>query len=207
MTVIYSDDNVVIADKPAHTDSVKDLPRMLGADYGTLYPVHRLDVNTTGIVVLARGTKTKAELERAFRERAVKKKYIATVIGTPNPRRGTMRNWLVKDGEKGLVKCYDRPQTGALEAVTDYEVLRSCDGLSEVALYPETGRTHQLRVQLARKGTPILGDGKYGNFAENRRRGVKIQMLRAVSLKFVALGGIVNYLSGREFEVEHEEKR
>lgn len=198
--VVYADENVVIADKPAHVDSVRALPGLLAPRYGTLYPVHRLDTNTTGLVVLARGHKTRVELEKAFREHRVRKKYAATVIGCPKSKAGTLRGWLVKDAAKGIVRVYDEPRPQSVEAVTEYAVISTADGLSEVELYPLTGRTHQLRAQLAHVGCPILGDGKYGDFDENKRRGVKVQQLRAVSIKFDSLGGTVNYLSGREFK-------
>lgn len=198
--VVYADENVVIADKPAHVDSVRALPELLAARYGTLYPVHRLDTNTTGLVVLARGHKTRVELEKAFREHRVRKKYVATVLGCPKPPAGTLRGWLVKDADRGIVRVCDAPTAQSVEAVTEYAVVSSSGGMSEVELYPLTGRTHQLRAQLAHIGCPILGDGKYGDFDQNRRRGVKVQQLRAVSIKFVSLGGTVNYLSGREFK-------
>ena len=200
--VVYLDENVVIADKPAHTDSVTALPKMLEKEYGTLYPVHRLDTNTTGIVVLARGHKTRVELELAFKRREVHKKYIATVVGTPKKSKGVMSGWLIKDSASGIVRVSNVRLAGGLEAVTEYEVISSEDGLSEVELLPLTGRTHQLRAQLAHLGCPILGDGKYGDFDENKRRGVNVQQLRAVSIKFNNVGGIVNYLKGREFEVK-----
>lgn len=200
ITVVYADENVVIADKPSHVDSVRALPALLERRYGTLYPAHRLDTNTTGLVVMARGHKTRVELEKAFKDHTVRKKYVATVIGKPKADKGTLRGWLVKDSENGIVRVFDKPVSGGLEAVTEYEVVGSGQGLSTLELYPLTGRTHQLRAQLAHVGCPILGDGKYGDFAENKRRGVKVQQLRAVSIKFVSLGGIVNYLGGREFK-------
>ena len=198
--IVYSDENVVIADKPAHVDSVRGLPGLLAPRFGTLYPAHRLDTNTTGLVVLARGHKTRVELEKAFKEHTVRKMYVATVIGCPKKKTGTLCGWLLKDAAQGIVKVCDTPVPGSVEAITEYEVVSSADGLSVLELYPLTGRTHQLRAQLAHIGCPILGDGKYGNFEENKRRGVKVQQLRAVSIKFVSLGGIVNYLSGREFK-------
>lgn len=200
-TVVYSDDNILIVDKPVHMDSTEALPKILEKEYGKLFPVHRLDTNTTGIIALARGIKTKTELERAFKERGVQKKYIATVVGKPKKPSGTIRNWLVKDAEKGIVKASVTKINGSLEAITDYEVISAEDGLSKIALYPHTGRTHQLRAQLASIGCPILGDGKYGDYEENKKRGVSVQQLRAVSIKFIEVDGIINYLCGKEFEV------
>ncbi len=197
--VIYSDENIVIADKPAHIDSELALPKLLTPTYGALYPVHRLDTNTTGIIVLARGTKSKIELEKAFKTHSIRKKYIAAVVGAPPKDKGTLRNRLIKDSEKGIVRVTEAP--AGEEAIADYEVLRKGDGISVLALYPQTGRTHQLRAQLAHIKCPILGDGKYGDFAENKKRGIREQQLRAVSITFERIGGILKYLCGREFTV------
>lgn len=205
VSIIYSDDNAVIADKPAHMDTMS-LPAVLAEKYGVLYPVHRLDVNTTGIVALARNAEAKAEFEREFRAHTVRKKYIATVVGVPAKPCGVMKHWLVKDGAHGLVKAYSKPVRGGLESVAAYELL-SCDGeLSKIALYPSTGRTHQLRVQLAATGIPILGDSKYGNFAANKKYGVNEQCLRAVSLTFTAAAGVLKPLCGKEFSVTDEKE-
>ena len=199
--VVYEDKNILVADKPAHVDTMS-LPSLLGTEYGALYPVHRLDVNTTGIVILARTVEAKAELEREFKARTVKKKYIATVVGVPDPPSGIMRHWLVKDGVKGIVRAYDKPVRGGLESVAAYELVSRSGELSELALYPSTGRTHQLRVQLAAAGIPILGDGKYGDFAANKKYGVSAQRLRAVSVKLSGAAGVLSALRGKEFTIE-----
>ena len=199
--VIYADDSVVIADKPSHIDTMS-LPSVLAAGYGELYPVHRLDVNTTGLVALARTPEAKAEMEREFKARTVKKKYTATVVGAPPKPRGVMKHWLVKDAKTGRVKAYDRPVRGGLESEAAYELLESDGELSKLMLYPSTGRTHQLRVQLAATGMPILGDGKYGDFAANKKYKAGEQRLRAVSLTFTAAAGAISHLRGKEFRTE-----
>lgn len=199
--VIYADDSVVIADKPSHIDTMS-LPSVLAAGYGELYPVHRLDVNTTGLVALARTPEAKAEMEREFKARTVKKKYKATVVGAPTKPRGVMKHWLVKDAKTGRVKAYDRPVRGGLESEAAYELLESDGELSKLMLYPSTGRTHQLRVQLAATGMPILGDGKYGDFAANKKYKAGEQRLRAVSLTFTAAAGAISHLRGKEFRTE-----
>lgn len=200
--VVYADDDVVVADKPAGVESERALPALLAGRYGELYPVHRLDTNTTGLIVLARNEGAKSELERAFRAREIKKVYVATVVGRLPAESGVMHGWLVKDEKRGVVKAYDAPVAGGLEAVTEYVRLSYVDGLTEVELHPLTGRTHQLRVQLAHLGCPILGDGKYGDFAENRRRGVTRQRLRAVGLTLGNMGGPLAGLSGKTFHTE-----
>lgn len=199
--VVYADDNIVVADKPAHTDTMS-LPLLLSGEYGELYPVHRLDVNTTGLVALARNTAAKEELEREFRARKIKKKYIATVVGAPKESRGTLRHWLVKDAAGGIVKAYPTASHGGAESVTEYETIGRNGELTVLALYPSTGRTHQLRVQLAAAGTPILGDGKYGDYAANKRYKASEQRLRAVSLRLIGASGVLASLRNREFTVE-----
>lgn len=199
--VIYADDNIVVADKPAHTDTMS-LPLLLSGEYGELFPVHRLDVNTTGLVALARNRAAKEELEREFKARKIKKKYIATVVGAPKADRGTLRHWLVKDAVGGQVKAYPTASHGGAESVTEYETIGRDGELTVLALYPSTGRTHQLRVQLAAEGTPILGDGKYGDYAANKRYKASVQRLRAVSLRLVGASGVLASLRNREFTTE-----
>ncbi len=198
--IAYADGNVVIADKPAHTDTMS-LPVLLREKYGELRPVHRLDVNTTGLVALARNQAAEEEMKREFKERTVRKKYVATVVGVPASPRGTLRHWLVKDAERGKVKAYSTPVKGGAESVTEYEVIGRNGGLTELALYPSTGRTHQLRVQLAAAGMPILGDGKYGDYAVNKKYDVGVQRLRAVSLTFTEARGVIAALRGREIHI------
>lgn len=103
------------------------------------------------------------------------------------------------------MKAYNKPVRGGLESVAAYELLSRDGELSNIALYPSTGRTHQLRVQLAATGIPILGDSKYGNFAANKKYGVNEQRLRAVSLTFTAAAGVLKSLCGKEFSVTDEE--
>lgn len=199
--VIYEDENIIVADKPAKTDSVRTLPRLLYKTYGEVYPAHRLDTNTTGVIMLARSETFKKALFDAFKHNLVKKTYRATVVGKMKPERGTLKGYLVKEGNKGIVNVYDEPVPGALSAVTDYEVVGENNGNSEVLLFPKTGRTHQLRVQLAHAGHPILGDGKYGDFEENRKNGARFQMLRAECLTLEGVKGILSKYSGMTFKV------
>lgn len=201
--VIYSDENIVIVDKPKHTESEFAVPKALENRFGKVYPVHRLDINTTGIVVYARNEMARFELEKAFKSHQVRKKYVATAIGKMPSDSGKLKCYLLKDDGRGVVKATDEKVEGSLEAVTEYEVLDYNGELSTVALYPITGRTHQLRVQLAHIGCPILGDSKYGDYAVNKRYNAKEQQLRAVAIRFIRLGGVTRYLSGKEFETEN----
>ena len=203
--VVYSDDNIVVADKPAHTETAA-LAALLAEEYGTLYPVHRLDVNTTGATVLARNAKAKTLLERAFAERRVKKTYKAVICGVPQKREGVLVNWLVKEEGRGMVRAYGAPVRGGLRSEAAYKIISDDGETSVVELYPKTGRTHQLRVQLAYIGHPVLGDGKYGNYAMNKKYSATEQKLRAVSVGFGNMTDELAYLSGKEFDAEDEEK-
>ncbi|MEL6477137.1 MAG: RluA family pseudouridine synthase [Pseudomonadota bacterium] len=132
--------------------------------------VHRLDKDTSGLLVLARTATAAHDLAALFRSRAVEKVYLAAVAGRPQPAQGTIRYGLVKAGRPGegekmrwLHPDEVRGTEGAKHATTDFAVLEQAAGrAAAMALRPVTGRTHQLRAHMAALGTPIAGDGKYG---------------------------------------------
>jgi RluA family pseudouridine synthase len=139
---------------------------------GDLLLVHRLDVFTSGVVLLAEGADRHRELARAFAERRVEKTYLALVWGRPRPRAG------VYDAPLGPDRADRRRMRIDLEgrpARSRYRVLAAARPVALVELVPETGRTHQLRVHLAHAGHPIVGDDLYGG---PRHRGVRDPALR-----------------------------
>lgn len=125
--------------------------------------VHRIDRDTTGLLVVAKNRKTAVELTEGFRTKAIKKRYVALVVGVPSPREGTISLPLAKGrGVKGQEKMHVNHEEGQ-KAISHFRVLDYVHKkVALVELEPETGRTHQLRVHMAAIGHPILGDGKYG---------------------------------------------
>jgi 23S rRNA pseudouridine955/2504/2580 synthase len=135
--------------------------------------VHRLDKDTSGVLLLARTDRVARGLSEALRHRNVRKIYWAAVAGVPTPRAGTIKFGLVKEGGRGdeRMRCVHPREVestpGAKRAVTEFTTIENAGGrLSWVAMQPVTGRTHQLRAHMAEIGHPILGDGKYGGSAQ-----------------------------------------
>ena len=160
--------------------------------------VHRLDRNTTGVLIVAlRGDALRA-LEDAFRERLAGKRYLAIVVGRPSRELEEIDAPLLKDSEANVVRVLPEGKS----ARTRCRCLASDGGLSLVELELLTGRTHQARVHLAHVGCPILGDRKYGDFEANRlwRATVRRPLLHALELSFPdGLSPVLRELAGRSF--------
>jgi len=199
------DYNTLIANIQAHVfQSGEWRPREENAFAPAL--CNRIDRNTGGIVIAAKNAETLRILNEKIRAREIDKRYLCVVRGRPQPPAGRLENYIFKDAKKNQVYVREKPEPGARIAVTDYRVLQSARGLSLVECALRTGRTHQIRAQMANAGWPLLGDGKYGSERANRQfdetRG---QALYSYYLRFdfPTDAGILNYLRGREFRVEH----
>lgn len=144
------------------TATVKHIDGLLGAGFpGREYKlVHRIDKDTSGILLIAEGHQAAKHLTAGFRDHIIRKFYLAIVVGTP-PASGVISARLHKSGGKGFEKMVVSEEEGQ-HAVTDFFCLDRAGVVSLVGFSPRTGRTHQLRAHAAHIGTPILGDGKYG---------------------------------------------
>lgn len=173
----YVSADILVVNKPAGmTVAAADggdncLETLINGAFGPsspVFPVHRLDAPTTGLVIFARNAAAKEALDSAIRARSIKKYYRLIVMGSPARSSGTLRLWAVKSGSESFVRVSDREVPGSAEMITEYRVLRTANGVSLVEALLVTGRTHQLRASFAHIGCPILGDDKYGSREFNR---------------------------------------
>ncbi|MDE7162679.1 MAG: RluA family pseudouridine synthase [Clostridia bacterium] len=193
-TVVYEDENILVADKPDGVSS-EGLFSELG---GTYYPVHRLDRNTSGLIVLAKSNKAQEELIAAFKERSVEKIYLCFAQNNFKAQSATLTAYMTKDAASGTVRVFNSPAADRVKIITEYAVQKSFGDYALVKVTLHTGKTHQIRAHLSSIGCPVLGDGKYGNAALNKKYKATRQILVARSLAF-HLAGDLAYLNDTQF--------
>jgi len=174
--IIYEDDNLFVIDKPAGVVA-DDIPRR----------VHRLDKETSGILLIAKNDKALEFFQKQFKERRVAKKYIALVVGNLKSQRGVIETLISrspKDRRKQKVYLTGEPGSqGKRRAVTEYKVLQRFENYTLIKVEPKTGRKHQIRTHLAYLSHPVAGDKLYGFKNQPRPKGLKRQFLHASYLK------------------------
>ena len=168
MELIYLDKDIVVCIKPPRvlsTDEPGGLPDLvreaLGDPKADVRTVHRLDRVVSGLMVLARNARSASELSRQIREGEFVKEYQAVVHGHPSRESDTLRDLLGRDKARKMTYVAQAPGKGIQEAVLDYRVLAQSEKFSKVQVRLHTGRTHQIRVQFASRGLPLIGDRKY----------------------------------------------
>ena len=162
MDILFHNADFAVCIKPVGLDSEQDMPsalqQLLG---GEIFPVHRLDKNVGGVMVYARNKATAAAFSKAIAQGDMVKEYLALVHGTP-PAKGDWEDLLFKDSRKNKVFVVKRQRNGVKAARLTYWLLQGGEqSLVRIRLY--TGRSHQIRVQFASRGFPLVGDHKYGS--------------------------------------------
>ena len=204
LDIAYEDNNILVI-KPVNIEVTGEnsLTSLVHKNYIDSnfkpMPCHRIDRNTTGLVLFAKNDIALNILFDKFKKHEIKKSYTALVYGIPKIKNSRLEAYLFKDNKKSLVYISDNFKPGYQKIITSYSIIKEFDNntsLLEVNI--ETGRTHQIRAHLAHIGYPIIGDGKYGINQINKQFGYKYQQLNSFKLEFnfVTDAGILNYLNG-----------
>ena len=205
--IIYEDDNIIVINKPVGIEVTgnNSLTTLLENHYKFVKPTHRIDRNTTGLVLFAKNEDAVNILLNKFKNKEIEKHYHATVLGNLHKKQATLEAYLFKDNKKSIVYISDIFKKGYQKIITSYKVISEDkkENISILDINLHTGKTHQIRAHLAYIGFPIIGDGKYGKNEINKRFGKKTQMLESYSIKFnfSSDSGILNYLNGKEIKI------
>lgn len=227
--VVYEDEQILIVNKPAgllvQGDSKENTNTLDKQVLAYLYqkkeynphsqlaftpaPVHRLDRNTSGLVIFGKTMKALQDLNEMMKKRyCIDKKYITIVKGFMNDE--SLEGYVKKNEEEGKMYMVSPDSKGALRMQTEVHSLKSLKEYSLIEVQLITGRTHQIRIHLSSSGHPLMGDRKYGDFNWNKeikeRFKLNYQFLHAYALTFTKPFGSISYLKGRTFTCRPPEK-
>ena len=213
LPIVYLDEHIMVVHKPAGVSCQEDEKggltisqlahqALLEQRPGASRPVvcHRLDNQTEGLLLLALTEEARLAMEEGFYHHKIRKRYTCIVKGTPEPRERTLRAWLRKDAAKARVQVLSHDAPGALPIITEYRVAEAGE-CARLVVTLHTGRTHQIRAQMAAIGHPLLGDDQYGDRAFNKQHKTRRLMLCATELRF-ALEGRWAYLNDLKLSVK-----
>lgn len=196
MEFLHTDKDLAVCIKPVGYDSEKEVPEQIIKTLGgQVYPVHRLDLNVGGVMVYARTKSAAAALSRLVQDGQLIKEYRALVHGTP-PANDTWQDLLFKDSRKNKVFVVKKERKGVKRASLEFTRLTDSDpALVHIRLH--TGRSHQIRVQFASRGYPLVGDHKYG-----ARDEVAAPMLCSCRISFPWKGSFLQFESFPDWAVQ-----
>lgn len=223
LDIIYEDENIMVLNKKigllSHPDEGEYTDTLITRVQRYLYEkgeydpkneasfapalANRIDRNTGGIVLAAKNAEALRILNEKIKLREIEKKYLCITIGRPQAKKAVLEGYILKDEKKNTVTVYNHPVPGGKSIKTGYRVIDTIGDLSLVEVELFTGRTHQIRAHMASINCPLLGDGKYGTNALNKKYGgYKKQCLYSYKTKFSFKtdAGILSYLNGKTFE-------
>lgn len=223
--IVYEDGQILLADKPegllSHGDEKEFSDTLINRIKRYLYEkgeydpkaehsfapalANRIDRNTGGIVIAAKTAEALRILNQKIKDREIEKTYLCLVHGTPRPAHALLTGYLTKDTDRNQVTVSQTPAPESRTIVTEYTVLAAKQGVSLLEIRLHTGRTHQIRAHLASVGHPLVGDGKYGKNAADKKLGFKHQALYSYRLtfRFTSDSGCLSYLNNRTFRVDN----
>lgn len=215
LDIIYEDDNILILNKPygIEVTGEESLTTCVHKNYLSLpfkpMPCHRIDRNTSGLVLFAKNEQSLEFLFDKFKKHEIEKHYLAWIYGIPKEIHKKCDAYLFKDNKKSMVYINNTFKKGYQKITTIYTIIeKRSDNTCILDVEIPTGKTHQIRAHLAHIGYPIIGDGKYGINEINKKFGKKYQMLCSYILKFnfKTCNGFLDYLNGKKIILDTKVK-
>lgn len=179
--ILYKNNQLIAFNKPVgipiqpdktEEKSLQELAEIYAKS--TIYIIHRIDRPASGVILFAKSKKGLARMNAQFQERSIKKTYLAVVKSAPEKTEGQLKHYLRKHAKTNKTQVFDEPVKGGKEAILNYKLIGKSDNYSLLEIDLATGRHHQIRAQLAKIGSPIKGDVKYGARRGNKDRSIHL---------------------------------
>lgn len=179
--ILYKNNQLIAFNKPTGVSiqpdkteekSLQELAEIYSK--ANIFVIHRIDRPASGVIIFAKSKKGLARMNAQFQNRKIKKTYLAVVKNAPEKKEGQLKHYLRKNGKTNKTQVFDEPVKGGKEAILNYTIIGKSDNYSLLEIDLETGRHHQIRAQLAKIGSPIKGDVKYGARRSNKDRSIHL---------------------------------